>query len=255
MILYASTAPGWWPYQLVSLANRRLPPRQKPGFYHILVDNGMFGFYKRGERPALDRWYAMLLRFVHDVRRLRQPAEIVVVLPDWLNDPGFTVEAARHPAARRLCRDYRCAAVAHGSPTGGWRSYAATAEDLAALDHVAWIAAPLKLNCSRLVSGRRVIRHECQLAVAEQACTAAKNHGLWCHGLGAGLRARHVERLARLGMDSIDTSSWTRPVNSAVARTGRWSAKTSREREEYFRAVLEALGLRVPPAGGRGKTG
>ena len=120
MRLYASTAPGWWRYQLVSLANRRLPPRQRPRFYSILVDNGMFGFYRRGERPGLDKWYNMLAKFVYDVRRLRRPEEIVVILPDWLDDPGFTVKAAGHPMARRLCGEYTCAAVAHrGSGLGG----------------------------------------------------------------------------------------------------------------------------------------
>ena len=123
------------------------------------------------------------------------------------------------------------------------KRYARTAGELAAIDYVEWLAAPLKLNCSRysVRAGRRVIRLECQLAVAEQVCKVAKSNGMRCHGLGAALKPSHVTRLAKLGMDSIDSTSWTRPVNTETARTKGWSAKNAREREEYFKKLLEKL--------------
>ncbi len=79
---YAAQAPSWWPYQLVSLANKRLPQVREPGFYKILVDNGMWAFVKDGERPSLDKWYHQLLLFVRDIEQLRWPAEIWAVLPE-----------------------------------------------------------------------------------------------------------------------------------------------------------------------------
>ena len=149
---YAAQAPSWWPFQLVSLANRRLPPVQKPGFYRVLVDNGMFGFMKDGGRPDLDKWYHRLLLFVRDVERLRRPEEIWVVLPDWLHDFDFTYSAARHPLAKRLCRDYRCLVVAHSSSRFLWAPggpYGYAAGLYASIDHVQGLAVPLKLPCLR----------------------------------------------------------------------------------------------------------
>ena len=237
---YAALAPEWWPFQVVSVSNRRLPPR-RPGFYAIIVDNGMFAMYLRGARPPLDRWYSLLASFVHDVERLRAPREVIIVLPDWVGDPRFTVEAARHPLARRLCSAYTCYAVAHGGE--GMMGYARTAEELASVDHVAGLAAPLKLPCSRYSAraGRRVVRAECQAAITEQVCGVARAHGLPCHGLGVHLRPEHVRRLVGLGLTSFDTSSWTRPVNKPEPWAAAWSAKTAAEREQYFVMALRRL--------------
>ena len=240
---YASTAPEWWPYQLVSLGNRRLPARRY-GFYHFLVDNGMFSWWKRGGplgRPELDKWYAALLRFVYDLERLRKPREIIVVLPDWLYDFPFTYEAANHPMAKRLCRDYTCAVVVHPGIAMGVGDYELYAEKYASIDHVSILAAPLKLPCSRAVNGRRVVKLHCQAAIVGQVCNVAKRYGLKCHGLGVALRPRHVKRLVGLGLDSFDSSSWTRPVNKPKAATAGWSAKNKQEREQYFKLALQRL--------------
>lgn len=239
---YATGAPDWWPFQLVSLANKAMPPSRR-GYYTVLVDNGMFGFYKQGSRPDLDLWYGKLLLFVKDLERLRAPREIVVILPDWLHDPDFILRSARHPRARTLCKDYKCMAVAHASPllmTG----YDAIARELAAIDHVSAIAAPLKLNCSRYSAKgqRRIIKPECQAAIVEQVCSIARQHGLQCHGLGILLRPSHVARLVKLGLDSFDSTSWTRPNTSVIAKTiGRWSAKNKTEKEVFFALVLSRL--------------
>ena len=247
---YAANAPSWWPYQLVSLANGRLPPAREPGFYHVLIDNGMFAYLKAGARPDLDKWYHRLMLFIRDVERLRKPAEVWVILPDWLGDFEFTYGAARHPLARRICRDYPCLVVAHAEPrhmlpeVGG---YAYAASIYASLDHVAGLAAPLKLNCSRYSAraGRRIVRLECQAAIVQQVCGTARRYNLKCHGLGAVLKPEHVARLARLGMDSFDSSSWTRPNTTVLEKLGliprRWSAKNTTEKDLFFTIVLQRL--------------
>lgn len=55
VLFYAAQALQWWPFQLASLASKRLPATQRPGLYHILVDNGMFAYMKDGSRPDLDK--------------------------------------------------------------------------------------------------------------------------------------------------------------------------------------------------------
>jgi len=237
---YASGAPSWWRFQLVSLGNKRLPPKRY-NYYSILVDNGMFRYYsKLGERPPLHRWFAELRRFIHDVERLRRPREIIVVLPDWLYDYPFTYTAARSEHARELCTNYRCVVVVHPGLGGIIGRYIDYAEKYAAIDWVWGLAAPLKLNCSRLANGRRVIKLHCQAAIAEQVCGVAKRYNLHCHGLGIALKPGHVKRLVELGLTSFDSSSWTRPNNSVVARTA-WSAKTKTEKERFFHLVLARL--------------
>lgn len=244
---YAQGAPRWWPFQLVSLGNKRLPPKRY-GFYSILVDNGMFRYYKEGTRPSLDSWFRRLAVFAGEVRRLR-PSELIIILPDWLNDAEFTVRAARSVQARRLCEQHVCCAVAHAGR--GLNAYARTAEELVSIDYIQCIAAPLKLNCSRYSAkaGRRLIRLECQAAVAGAICGVAKRHDLKCHGLGIALKPEHVRRLVGLGLDSFDSTSWTRPNKTVIARylgverleRGEISAKTIGEKELFFLLKLAQL--------------
>lgn len=244
---YAQGAPSWWPFQLVSLGNKVLPRPARPRFYHVLVDNGMFKYYaKEGRRPRLEDWLAELTRFVHEVKRKLMPVSVTVILPDWLWDPGFTVEAAMHPLALKLCggEGITCAAVAHSRP-GEPMGYARTARELAGIPWIKVIAAPMKLNCSRLSprAGRRIILEHCQLAIAEQVCTEARKRSRLCHGLGVKLSPSHVRRLQGI-LDSFDTTSWTRPNASVVSKLigSRWSAKTVAEKEAFFAvAVLRLL--------------
>ena len=246
---YASAAPSWWPYQLVSLGNRRLPPR-RIGYYSVLVDNGMFAYTKTSRTPPrLDEWYHRLLLFLQEIERLRRPREVLVILPDWLYEPSFVLDALEHPLAARICSRYRCLAVVHSDKR--WNGYKESAEDLAAYKDILYgLAAPLKLTCSRfsLRAMRRIIRRECQVTIVEQVCSVAKRYGLACHGLGALLNPQHIKRLAELGLSSFDSSSWTRPNNSVIAKTN-WSAKTSTEKERFFTAVLQRLGSHVELTG------
>lgn len=249
MRLYASGAPDWWPYQLVSMAGQRVPRLRRPGFYRLLVDNGMFSFYAGGRRPPLGEWLARLSWFASRVEARLRPAEVVVVLPDWLGDPGFTLEALGHPSAQRVCGRWRCIAVAHADPGAGLGAYAWTVERIAAVAsarglRLYGVAAPLKLPCSRYSprARRRIPNPACQLSLAEQVCRTAAKHGLYCHGLGAMLSPGHLRRLAAAGVDSVDSTSWTRPVNKAAARIARRSAGSREEREQFFRALLEHLG-------------
>ena len=254
---YAAQAPRWWPFQLVSLANRRLPPAREPGFYMILVDNGMWSFYRSGGRPSLDKWYHKLLVFVHDVERLRKPAEVWVVLPDWLHDFDFTYSAAKHPLAKRLCKDYRCLVAAHTSSRFLWTeegAYAYAASIYASLDHVHGLAAPLKLPCLRY--DKRARRHvvdrrglECQLNILSQVCKKAGDKGLKCHGLGLVLEPKHVKRATGLGLDSFDSTAWTRPNKLLVKKylgtdrieKGHISAKTLGEKNLFLLLRIEQL--------------
>jgi len=250
---------------LVSLANRRLPPVQRPGFYWVLIDNGMFGFMKDGGRPDLDKWYHRLLVFVRDVERLRKPEEIVVVLPDWLHDVDFVLRSVQHPLARRLCRDYVCAAVVHSNSRFLWAEggpYKYVASILAGYDHVSVLAAPLKVNCLRYDRrGRRRIVDkrglECQLNVIRQVCSEARRHGLACHGLGLVLEPRHVKRAVAAGLCSFDSTAWTRPNKSVLARylgkgrviRGEVSAKTVDEKSLFMWVKIRQLmdgGVELP---------
>ncbi len=264
---YAAQAPRWWPFQLVSLANRRFPPAREPGFYKVLVDNGMWAFVKDDGRPNLDKWYHRLLLFVRDIARLRRPAEIWVVLPDWLGDFDFTLRAARHSLARRLCRDYRCLVVAHTSPRFLWAeegAYAYAASIYAGLDHVHGLAAPLKLPCLRYdPRGRRRIVDkrglECQLFIVGQVCSTAKKYSLSCHGLGLVLDPTHVRKAVEAGLGSFDSTAWTRPNKTVVKRylgadrleKGMVSARTMSEKEMFLllkiRRLIDAgVGLELP---------
>ena len=254
---YAAQAPRWWPFQLVSLANRRLPPAREPGFYRILVDNGMWSFYRSGGRPSLDKWYHKLLVFAHDAERLRKPAEVWVVLPDWLHDFDFTYSAAKHSLAKRLCKDYRCLVVVHTSSRFLWAPggpYGYAADLYASLDHVHGLAAPLKLPCLRY--DKRARRHivdrrglECQLNIVRQVCGTARSKGLVCHGLGLVLEPQHVRRAVGLGLDSFDSTAWTRPNKRSVeAILGRQrislglvGAKTLKEKELFLLVKLRSL--------------
>ena len=235
---------------MVSLANERLPP-VKYYYYYMMVDNGMFRYYKAGQRPDLWKWYQQLLRFLRDIDRLRKPVEVAVILPDWLNDPVFTLKAASHSAARVVCKDYDCYIVVHSSPSlaqwipgqetyyGGYAR--AALEAAASVAEIVGLAAPLKLNCSRMSNGRRIIKLHCQRAIVEQVCSVARRLGLKCHGLGVGLKPSHVKRLTELGLTSFDSSSWTRPNNSVLYKMAPWSAKNSREKDLFFRIVLERM--------------
>ena len=250
---YAFGAPSWWPFQLVSLTGQRLPPQQRPNFYYILVDNGMFKFYRDGERPSLDRWLHRLLVFVKDVERLRKPNEIWVVLPDWLGDFDFTLSAAMHPLAKRICKDYCCLVVAHAEHrffSAEEGAYAYVAGIMASLDHIYGIAAPLKLSCLRYdPRGRRHVVDSrglaCQVEILRQVCKVARKHGLVCHGLGIVLKLDHVRRCIGLGPNSFDSTGWTRAskrfLDEARARMGRVSATSTSERELFFKYILNRL--------------
>lgn len=75
----------------------------------------MFAYMKDGGRPDIDKWCHRLLVFVKDVEHLRRPAEIWIDSPDRLHGFDFTIGAARHPLAKKLCKDYRCLVTAHTS--------------------------------------------------------------------------------------------------------------------------------------------
>ena len=198
---YAGGAPSWWPFHVSTPSSLSSLPR---GVSSVLLDNGMWGFWKAGRRPPLDVWLARLAAAALEASR--RADEVYVVLPDWLGDPGFTLAAAGHPVARRLCRDYTCVAVAHAS--GGLQGHYRAGLELASLGHIGCLAAPLKLNCRRV----RRPSLDCQRAVLGQVAEAAREAGLGCvHGLGAVMEPGHLARLASMGMTSFDSAAWVRP--------------------------------------------
>ena len=229
---YAPGAPYWWRYQLVSLGNNYEPPRNGRYWYRLLIDNGMFAFYKTGSRPSLDKWLARLNRYIKMIDSVLKPDEIRVILPDWLGDPGFTAMAARHERAKKLCKDYVCFASVHSSTVG---DYVRVAEEMGTIEHVMGLAAPLKINC---VKKRRPIKR-CQVAIVQQVCGVARRLGLQCHGLGALLDPKHLQVLEKLGMGSFDSGAWIRVNKRETARpeiAGIAEAKT-----KLFTAVLLRL--------------
>ena len=242
---YTSAGPSWWPFQVVSLGNGRLPPRGEPSSYYFLVDNGMFRFYREGRRPDPDAWLDRLAVFVRRVERLRRPAGLMVVLPDWLGDPRFTLGVAGSRRARGLCRDYSCVGVAHAwGSLGGYRS---VARELASLEWISVVAAPLKLPCGRFSrrAGRLYVRPECQARIVREVYEGAREYGVPVHGLGLLLRPSHVAAVSGF-ISSFDSSSWTRPING-LGRSAGWSAKNKREKEEYFAmALMKLLSAGVP---------
>lgn len=234
---YSSGAPRWWPYHVVVPHRAYSAPR-------VILDNGMWAYWKEGRRPPVDVWLARIARVASSL----ESEEVIVILPDWLGDPRFTLEAAREPIARRLCRDYKCMAVAHSFD--GLMGYYVSARELVALDYMEAVAAPLKLPCK---NGRRIPAEDCQARIVSQVVAAAREHGLHCvHGLGVLLKPRHVKRLVGMGLSSFDSSSWTRPNSSVLRRLYPFSAKNNSQKEFFFKVALMRLleawvPLELPP--------
>lgn len=202
MKLFIQAAPSWWPYHFVNINYYYTPPRGSI----VLVDNGAFKYYLRGVRPTIE---VQLHRLRLVAQRLARVArEVWVILPDYPFDTKYTLEAARR--AKELCSVVKCIAVAH-TERGLFAGFMRSAEELAAIDHVHGLAAPLKLPCrlpSRGKSPAMRVSRQCQVEVARQVCGVARHYGIECHGLGAILVLQHLRRLAQAGITSIDSVSW-----------------------------------------------
>ena len=248
LVFYAQVAPAWWPWQAVSLSNGRIPrvDAEKPAFF---VDNGAFMGYSVD--PGL--WYSRLIAFVDSVLRRHPGSTVLVVLPDVLDDGVATLRLARHPGARALCARsprVRCAAVAHavrGDVAGRRR----VADELASMDHVSALAAPLKANCRRRRRRGGAPDRRCQLEVARTVCGVAAIHGLPCHLLAPRLDAALAE-LARLpGVASFDSAAWIRPRSGGRGFSPAYGfGKRGAERrflEKLARLLAYGVPLRLPP--------
>lgn len=224
---YSSGAPRWWPFHVVV-------PHRVYNASFVILDNGMWSFWKQQQRPPVDLWLAKIARIALRI----EAREIIIILPDWLGDPRFTISASKHPVARRLCRDYRCMSVAHTH--NGLMGFYYSALELASLDHVSCIAAPLKLPCRR--GRRRLPSQSCQASIAGQVLRASREQGLKCvHGLGALLRPSHLLDLYKLGLASFDSTSWTRPNATVLRRFHPYSAKNQRQKDLFFSIVVKRL--------------
>ena len=236
---YATGAPEWWPYQLVSLTHRIVPRRG----YRLLHDNNAFKFFASGRWPDIDRWIYTLLRSVY--RYAGVVDEVLVILPDKPMDPRATLEWA-YRAYGRICTErnrakgIKCVAVAHFDPQSPSLSIRETVKHiLDTMPDVDIIAAPLKLYCSRSGKNRRVTDPLCQLGIVARVYDAVSGK-LPVHGLGIMLNRELLKRATPF-LHSFDSTGWTRTYTPTLKRLGfDLSAKNSSARELYF-AVAVAL--------------
>ena len=249
-MFYAQVAPPWWPWQAVSLGNGRLP-RLETREQWFFVDNGAFkGYYAD---PGL--WYSRLIAFVDSILRRYPHSRVLVVLPDRLDDGEATLGLARLRGARVLCtRDprVRCAAVAH-AVRGDVYGRNRVAEELAAMDYVSVLAAPLKANCrSSRARSDSLPRRRCQLEIAHTVCGVARRYSLGCHLLAPRLDST-LAVLARLpAVESFDSAAWIRVRRGGKGFSPAYGftadAKTRRLLEKLSRLISYGVPIRLPPS-------
>ncbi|MCD6487779.1 MAG: hypothetical protein J7K21_00955 [Desulfurococcales archaeon] len=230
IIFYTVTAPEWWPFQVVSITHRRLPPR-RIDYYYLLVDNGMYNFVLKNERPSLDVWISSLRRFVYEVYRTRRPVEMIVILPDWFKDPEFTLNVAK-TYSKLFCKDYKCMVVAHYNFN---IEITRMVEEILSIDGIEIIGVPCKLYCSRKGKNRRIANYACMKMLIEIVHSYVRDKEK-IHALGLGFN-KDLLGSVKDRIRSFDNSTWSRPF-SLVPK--HYSAKTKSEREEYFIAVLKS---------------
>ena len=235
MRLYASNPPSWWPFWVVK------PRGAAPGHRveSIILDNGAFNYYQRGEYPSLDLWVAHLARRASQLRWRAE--ELYVVLPDYPNEPWRTIMAARR--ARHLCKAYKCILVMHYNETDS-----AILEDvfdtyMSDIDFAELYAVPLKLPTSYHYSakGRRVlVKPLLQLRIINVADHVARRHHVDLHLLAPSLEAaKRVAAFTRV--KSMDTTSWTRAPPELKKKLGTISAKNTEQRDLLFKHYLNIL--------------
>jgi len=232
LYFYSSNAPNWWPYQVLSLSNNNISLTERE-YYHVIIDNGMFNYVSKNQRPDTRLWIWKLKAFTDIVYRRLKPRSITVITPDWIRSPEFTLEAARI-ASNVICKDYECMLVAH-------YNYDYTMDKVISeaftIDNIRKIAVPCKLYCSVKKRHRRVVNYPCQKILCSIAYSVVKERKL-LHALGLGLKLDVVKSISKY-VQSFDSTSWTRPVKTIEGK--RYSAKTAREREQYFILALNHL--------------
>jgi len=235
MRLYAPSPPDWWPFWLVK------PRGTAPGHRveSVIVDNGAFNYYRSGEYPAIDKWVLMIAR---SALRLRARAEeIYVILPDYPNEPSRTILAAR--SARWLCKAYSCVVVMHYNTVDKYELESLFETYMYDVEADLY-AVPMKLPTSIYYSSRarRVVASpETQLRIAAIANNVAQKLGTRLHLLAPSLPV--IRRLWALqSIDSIDTTNWTRAVDThAKKQLGTISARNTEEREQLFKHYLAKI--------------
>jgi len=242
---YASRAPEWWPYHVVSLASRR---RRARDGWKVLLDNGMFTWYRRRtEPPEIGPWLRELARAAESLAGAGD-VEVVVVLPDWPYRPDVTVAAARDSVGRRICEEFACLFPVHVvGPEGPAPELLDVVTE--ALEAGAGLAAPTKLYCTRPGAGRRIPDRRCQVRLVRAVTEAIKHFGASApvHAFAPTLSPPHILTFYRFGVSSFDTNSWTRPVSTRLRRRYNRSAKTREELEEFFvEAVTRLAGAGIP---------
>jgi hypothetical protein len=235
--VYATNPPEWWPYWVIKVSGAYAPPSK-----HVLIDNGAFGFYQRGEFPELDVWIRKLRMRVIEQRR-RGAREVYVVLPDYPMQPTRTAIAAKH-ARKFLCHIAKCVVVMHFAGYESSIELREYFESYVADIEADLYAVPMKLPTVVYYSkeARRAVTDvKVQMRVVSEAHEVAKMHGVNLH-----LLAPNIHVIKRVGafytIVSFDTTEWTRAITPELKkRVGTISVRNKSERELYFTEFLDYI--------------
>lgn len=227
-LFYTNNPPSWWPYEVTSI-NREGVSSENP--LSLVLDNGAFNFYYKGDYPSEDIWLARIRRTAYSLRRRYRDAEIIVVLPDRPYDPDFTLDIARK-YSKILCKNYECMVVAHYNFS---KPLHMVMEEILSIDNIEYVGAPARIYCSRRGKNRRITNYACQKMIIKVIRKYAPH--IKIHALSLGLKTDLLSKLNGV-LHSFDTSSWTRPLTNGLPRR---SAKNSAERERFFMEALRKL--------------
>ena len=233
MRLYVRNPPGWWPYALVLYTD----VGELLTAHHVIVDNGAYGFYKRGSFPSdVRKWFMDVCR--KGYRYARLGIDTIVVVPDYPMNPWVSYEWARTCLGMPVARSppFRLALVFHverpepSSIRESLRLYSRL------LDRVDVLAVPARLTCGR--------DRDRMLHFVHRVADIAEEHGLSLHILGASLSPEFLRRVQDR-VESIDTMNWTRAMSAGFARAvGRKVMRNDRDRSIWLASWIYYLHTR-----------
>ncbi len=246
LLFYSSSAPKWWPYRVITNGLNVYDSTVS-----VIIDNGAWSYantcLRRGNNieycyantlPKPESWARRLLVIIRRLEAMYKDLEILVTLPDTPLCPRLSVKYSLE--ASRILRGYDLVVVVHFDAKTSLGEV--LAELLRAEPKV--VAIPLKFYGTRPGKNRRVPDYARQVMLAEAVYNVLKSQGFHgkIHGLGPALKPKHIARLTAY-LDSIDTTSWTRPNTTVLYRLlgKRYSAKNERQRELFFAVALWRL--------------
>lgn len=237
---FATGAPDWWPYQLMTLSSKTTPKRG----YIILLDNNAFRYWRKGEWPDFNKW---LYELKTTAMKLANTAdEVRVILPDKPHDPRTSFDWYLK-SYNMLCSEsvkkhgVKCVATAHYDPSNPLVTLKSMVDHiLDALPDVDIIASPTKPYCGRYKTDKIVVSDVCFIGTVGRIANLVGGKKP-IHVLAPPLRTNVLARIAPL-VHSFDTTSWTRPISSELRKLGiKHSAKSQQERELMFAFTVAYL--------------